>query len=977
MSASTIPDSHLIFGDFIESLRSRGFTIGIGHQLRLQRLLSRIGPECKPYELKTLLCPIFATDEREQKNFYEEFEKYFEYESSVEDEGPVERFDSEAVPEEKRESPEKRKRIALIVGVTLFLIVLALVPFIKIGGGGPGNDVTPTPTPEISTPTPTPLKIALFQNMAMEVSTLFRILLALLPLFIFAIYELYRRIKQRQRRRDPNDRVQPSIPVRFGSSPDDLYDPDEVIRIARLLRARQRAGTSQLDLAASIAATVKALGFFTLREKAVSQPTEYLVLIDREAFRDHQARLFYELARKLYAESVFVTCYFFEGDPRVSFLSPFESIAAAPVVRTPEAQQKLEAEARKAQRGATLEDLHDLHAGHRLLIFGECADLVDSVTLQTVDWIKVFAHWQDRAILTPRPPGQWDAHELALSQQFVVMPATLKGVELASESFAIREPVSIPENLRGDRSRPPQHIDSAEDLQELSEYLGAPTFQWLCACAVHPQLQWDLTMVLGAQFSTNENLFTEENLLRLFNLPWFRSGAIPDAARALLVKKLTAVSELMVRKTIEELKARSTTLEIPLESAEVVRVPLPREFAGPVPDQLFNRIRNLRDKAFSRFLQPQPFVLWLKRVLPEWLQRLLFTPFGLRPLARAALVLLVSGVLWAIYPLLAAAFRPSQNVNANVNVNVNANVNPTPTPDLLPATPSPTQVPSPSVSPSSQVPSPSPRASASFQPSPIASPTISTRPSPQFSPSPIASTQPSPRPTDSPSIDGGISLFVVKPTTIAEGETATLNFYVQSARDVRITPDDPGLSDWNKRFASAEGYQDFQGSAQIQPAKTTTYTVWATIHDSKGARPLQFVSRQVTLVVQAASNTDSQPCSPSSTDIDTINTRSGSMSVSVLQRCADSRVQQSSQWVIVVDYKPYRGKSQRATYATRNSNEVRALQDLVKTRTLSKSLFAVLTDEVAPIFAGGGDSGSVQAKVADALRRGLAASSGG
>src|SRR6185369_8437155 len=128
MSAATIPDSHLIFGDFIESLRARGFTIGIGHQLRLQKLLSRIGPECKPYELKTILCPIFATDEREQTRFYEEFERYFDYESSIESGSEsVEAVALEADAEEKRQSPEKRKRIALIVGVTLFAIVLALL----------------------------------------------------------------------------------------------------------------------------------------------------------------------------------------------------------------------------------------------------------------------------------------------------------------------------------------------------------------------------------------------------------------------------------------------------------------------------------------------------------------------------------------------------------------------------------------------------------------------------------------------------------------------------------------------------------------------------------------------------------------------------------------------------------------------------------------------------------------------------------
>ena len=958
-----MPDSYLIFGDFIESLRAQGFIIGIGHQLRLQKLLSRIGPECRPHELKTILCPIFATDEREQTRFYEVFEKHFDYESSIESGAEaVEAVVLEAEAEVERESPEKRKRIALIVGVTLFVIVLALLPLIfKDPGTRSGDDVTPTPTPEISTPTPTPLTVALFQNLTVEASTLFRILLALLPFIVFAIYEIYRRIKQRQRRRDSNDRVQPTIPVRFGASPSDLYDPDEIIRVARLLRARQRAGTSQLDLTASIVATVKALGFFTLREKAVSQPTEYLVLIDRAAFRDHQARLFYELARKFYAESVFVTCYFFEGDPRVSFLSPFESVAAAPVVRTPEAQQKLEAEARKAQRGATLEDLHDLHAGHRLLIFGECADLVDSVTLQTVDWIKIFAHWQDRAIVTPRPPSQWDAHELALSQQFVVMPATLKGVELASESFAIREPVSIPENLRGDRTQPPQHIESAEDLQELTKYLGARTFQWLCACAVHPQLQWDLTMCLGAQFSTNEDLFTEENLLRLFNLTWFRTGTMPDAVRTLLVKKLTAGSEIMVRKTIEELKARSTTLEIPIESAEVVRVPLPREFAGPVPDQLFSRIRNLRDNAYKRFLQPQPFVLFLKRILPEWLQRLLFTPFGLRPVARAALVLLVSGLLWAIYPVLAAAFRPGPNNNANTNVNFNGNVNSNPTPDVLPPTPMPTETPRPSVSPSIQLPSPSPRTTASPKPPPVESPSISPKPSPVVSATPTPITQPSPVP--SLSTDGEIVSFDVKPTTISAGQSATLSFYILRPRKVRFTPATPELTKWN---TDSDSLEYLQGSAVVQPKETTTYSVVATI-DRSGT--LKEDDRQVTLVVRDSPTQSPLGCSSTNSTIDRLDTRSGSITISVRLQCASGKGR--DEWSMSVAYEGIKGKPQQMTYVARGSTEEQAMKAIASSGKLSSYLREVLLDEVYPVLASGDDSSSGQAKMASAIRRGL------
>src|SRR6185436_11358545 len=133
-------------------------------------------------------------------------------------------------------------------------------------------------------------------------------------------------------------------------------------------------------------------------------------------------------------------------------------------------------------------------------------DLVNPVSTEAVEWIRIFDHWQDKAVLTPIPPGLWGPHEAALSRKFVTMPATLAGLELTAESFAIREPVEIPEALKGKALSPPYDINSEEGLQELRTYLGDETYQWLCACAVHPQLQWDLTIHLGNLFSVKQNL---------------------------------------------------------------------------------------------------------------------------------------------------------------------------------------------------------------------------------------------------------------------------------------------------------------------------------------------------------------------------------------------------------------------------------------------------------------------------------------
>ena len=76
--------TQLVFDDFLESLRLQDFTVSTGHYLRLQKLLARIGPTCQPQDVKTILCPIFATNEREQQRFYEQFDAYFNYESSIE-----------------------------------------------------------------------------------------------------------------------------------------------------------------------------------------------------------------------------------------------------------------------------------------------------------------------------------------------------------------------------------------------------------------------------------------------------------------------------------------------------------------------------------------------------------------------------------------------------------------------------------------------------------------------------------------------------------------------------------------------------------------------------------------------------------------------------------------------------------------------------------------------------------------------------
>ena len=73
----------LIFDDFLTHLRRQGFDIGVDHYLRLQELLLKAGTEFEPQELRTILCPIFATSRAQQEQFYRAFDNYFSLFQSI------------------------------------------------------------------------------------------------------------------------------------------------------------------------------------------------------------------------------------------------------------------------------------------------------------------------------------------------------------------------------------------------------------------------------------------------------------------------------------------------------------------------------------------------------------------------------------------------------------------------------------------------------------------------------------------------------------------------------------------------------------------------------------------------------------------------------------------------------------------------------------------------------------------------------
>jgi hypothetical protein len=88
--------------------------------------------------------------------------------------------------------------------------------------------------------------------------------------------------------------------------------------------------------------------------------------------------------------------------------------------------------------------------------------------------------------------------------------------------------------------------------RSLSEQLGAFGYQWLCACAVFPVLQLTLTVYLGERLAAaaDRGPPSEEELLAICRLAWFRKGWMPEEVRLRLVGDIAPVHREAVREAI-------------------------------------------------------------------------------------------------------------------------------------------------------------------------------------------------------------------------------------------------------------------------------------------------------------------------------------------------------------------------------------------------------------------------------------------
>jgi len=304
--------------------------------------------------------------------------------------------------------------------------------------------------------------------------------------------------------------------------------PDFLSAIRRL-HGREESERQRIHLGRTVAATIRQGGHTTLRFNTLTRPVEYLLLIDKHNDQNHEAQLFEFIYQHLLQQEVHAQRFFFNGTPHWCW---------------DEAHPE----------GISLEHLQAQLPDARLLVLSNGYGFISPLSGDLESWTTQLAPWSQRALLTPAPLAGWNYREATLAQFFEVLPYSVEGLAQTVRYFE-GLPTPRPRDWKyelGTADKPLQ-IDEQQLLVSLSQHFDSDALRWIAACAVYPELHWDLTLQLGEALSTPATpLLSFERVAALARLPWFRQGRIPDTLRQQLLDSnaLSTADRQQVREAI-------------------------------------------------------------------------------------------------------------------------------------------------------------------------------------------------------------------------------------------------------------------------------------------------------------------------------------------------------------------------------------------------------------------------------------------
>jgi len=547
---------------FINELRRVGYNISTAQFIAVQNLIFALAKQGKlPPKLaqfNTLLAPILCHTQKEQQAFGSHFDDWVQtIEKFEEISCPDENAISDTLPPKKIRSTKKWVIITTVIVIAMLIGGLVFYQFFPRVQETPPTETTDVSEPPPSSPEPvlpepetTPESQLLELPKPQKPQTYFWwiLLVLLLPLFLLLKY-LWRRGKRRYLGRKYAS-IQPDIQkLSVETVEKNIFQPANLSHSAQQLRKHISVESIHFDITATIDKSIEAGGWFTPVRGTMKRRPEYLVLIDRLTFKDHQTKLVDTLVQQLIDEEVLVNRYYFDATPRRCYP---EDKHLAPL---------------------TLTELAAHHPAHKLLIFSDGNGFINPITGKIVDWIHQLSIWTHRTLFTLEAPEQWGYREHLLKEDadFLIMPANEGGLKFLVEQINAnarqsyhstlwqngRKNLAFPEVLNENFNRwLERHAPDAEILAELLTqvklFLGEKAYYWFCACAVYPELHWQVTLYLRKELLTESEPL--EDFMKLARLPWFRYGYMPDWLREPLVEELTAQQkDKAVHATLEKL----------------------------------------------------------------------------------------------------------------------------------------------------------------------------------------------------------------------------------------------------------------------------------------------------------------------------------------------------------------------------------------------------------------------------------------
>lgn len=674
--------SQLPLDGFLDFLRLKGFHPGVGHHIRAHALYERLGPMVVLGEFKTLLAPLFAHDARSQEDFYKAFDQYFAS-------GPM-----AGEPSKPARAARRSRRTGFPIYVAGAFVIAALaavallhfhhgpIPIAMAGDEAAGTEIPvsgpvvpvvsdsslPAQVPEAAQggkPSPGGIFAPLDPTTAIptirvhreeaapgwaarmeqlnkdEIPGRRRTFLDRHPhaiqlsvcgilLFLLIVYEGFRYWRRTLAINRRLSQTPPLVwPIKAPEIPLTFFQSEDFHRSTRKLCLRQEESFVWLNMERTVKATIEQAGRPQIVFEAYTKPPDYLALVDFSTFRDHQGSLFEAQLEAMRKDGMLITGLRFRQNPRVCW-------------------------SQADRKNYSLVELQKRFPGSRLLIYSDGSGFVNPQTGELQPWTRMLTFWSERAILTPEPPTSWGDKGRTLRNRFRLLPATVEGLESLPSFYTDSErSYPVPINPIGE-----ERYWSEDDWQRpdnLKRYLGTIPYQWLAGCAVYPELHWSLSVYIGSLECFPASLLSEENILRMFRIPWFRFGLIPEGLRFRLIEDLDPGKGLIVRKALVEVLRRDPPSErsVARENQDMNLAVLDLWLNRSNPAEKRKLVQKVRDLARRQPLQNSVLLRSLESqhrnrldfILPAALKRIFYrngiAALGLRPSLRILMEFLV------------------------------------------------------------------------------------------------------------------------------------------------------------------------------------------------------------------------------------------------------------------------------------------------------------------------------------------------